>query len=182
MKPSMSWRLSLVRNGKISFFVILRFHVRISSVFGQSHHWLYLVGHRNTHFFHVHNRYYAFAEQPCILDKGQKTFVIVIQTVAWQSEESGCHLLWDELRRVSHSLTNCCGTLMEYSWRKQVQSVHLCSWLAPQAKRAVESESNYSSVVPYGVYISAVCCTVPPIIQTCVQLGCATCYVMLNGL
>ena len=63
------------RNGKMSFFVILLFHVRISYVYRESHYyWLHLVGHEKFNFFHVHNRHDAFAGQPSLLT-GQKTFV-----------------------------------------------------------------------------------------------------------
>ena len=55
------------------------------------------------------------------------------------------------LKSLSQALVHSsfCGKLMDYNWRKQVRSVHLCSWLTPQAKR------------------------VPPIKPTCVQLGCS---------
>ena len=93
-------------------------------------------------FFHIHNRYDAFAGQPCFLGGSTDLRFIVIQQFAWESGECGCHLLCEELRPVSclnwqtlapvHS--SFCENLMYHSLRKQARSVHLCSWLTAKAK------------------------------------------------
>ena len=112
-----------------------------------------------THIFHVHNRHDALAEQPCILDEGQKTFATVIQQsymnlknlvaiyfgmscVAFRtvSPTSGRSRSNSQMQTLVPS--SFCGKLMDYSWRKQVQRVHLCSWLTPQDKRAVQREQT----------------------------------------
>ena len=133
-------------------------------------------------------RYDAFAEQSCILNKGQKTFVIVIQqslriwvsfTLGWvascftQSHQPVVVLVWIHTRQCwfNHS---CCEDLMDYSLRKQVPGVHLCSWLTPRAKRAVQRKSNCSSAKSpslYGPHLSCILYSVTDNKPTCVQLG-----------
>ena len=109
MKPSLSWQLPLTRNGMMSFFVILWFNIRISSVFRESRHTGFIWWAIGTQLFsmHVHNLYDTFTEQPCILDGGQKAFSIVIQ----QSHESWCHFLGmscNEFRTVSPTACPSC--------------------------------------------------------------------------
>ena len=107
-----------VRRCLYSAFITLQFRVRISSVFRESHHWLYSVGHQNTIFFSI------FITDKTDLSSKTADFRYSNSTVAWESEESGCHLLWDGLRRVSHRLANWRSFLFEFTSANAIPFSH----------------------------------------------------------